>query len=182
MLESASSDLVHYFPYAPQDKPEWTPLKKALQAPSEKQSAVSFGVFGAVLRSMSSLTERLLDKSAGLTPLIETELEWLDDNEVEFEELAEIRDYLLRFPDLLDLIPEVCTTVVQRFGKDAQLSLKVRRDPGLEDGLLALYVRLKQYDDQVMDKIEDIRLEYSEELNRRRGWLLITTDFRLVKS
>ena len=96
-------------------------------------------------------------------PLIETELEWLDDNEVEFEELAEIRDYLLRFPDLLDLIPEVCTTVVQRFGKDAQLSLKVHRDPGLEDGLLALYVRLKQYDDQVMDKIEDIRLEYSEE-------------------
>jgi hypothetical protein len=94
---------------------------------------------------------------------------------------AEARDYLLRHPDMVDLLSFVSKRTSERFGTSAQLSLEVYRDPEIRDEYLCLYVRQENYDEHIMDIIENIRAEYEEEISEKSGWLLVTTDFRPPK-
>jgi hypothetical protein len=90
---------------------------------------------------------------------------------------SEVKDNLLRYPDLIDLLLPVSVTTRQRFGPEAQLSLEVYRDPEVQDSYLALYVRQDRYDDTVMERITQICAGYEQELADRSGWFLVTTDF-----
>ncbi|MDQ1327006.1 MAG: hypothetical protein QG641_286, partial [Candidatus Poribacteria bacterium] len=55
------------------------------------------------------------------------------------------------------------------------------RDPEIDDQYLTLYVRQSKYEETIMDKIEEIRLPYSDELADKTGYLLLTTDFQFPK-
>ncbi len=93
----------------------------------------------------------------------------------------EVRSYLLSYPDIANLLPPVCEMARERFGKFVQLSLEVYHDPEIEDEYLTLYVRQEHYDEQIMDRIKEIRAtyetEYETELIDTAGWFLVTTDF-----
>jgi len=91
---------------------------------------------------------------------------------------AEVRDYLLRYPDMTDLLLSVCKMARERFGAPTQLSLEVYHDPEIEDEYLTLYVRQENYDEQILDKVESICAEYEKMIAGRSGWLLVTTDFQ----
>ena len=91
---------------------------------------------------------------------------------------SEVRDYLLNYPDMTDMVPLVCKKASERFGIHTLLSLEVYHDPEIEDEYLTLYVRPQHYDDSVVPRIKEIRQEYEKMLAGKTGWFLLTTDFR----
>jgi hypothetical protein len=91
---------------------------------------------------------------------------------------AAVRDYLVRYPDITNLISLVCQIARKHFGKDSFLSLEVYRDQEIEDEYLALYVRQESYDERLMDAIDKVCVEYEPMLSGKSGWFIVTTDFR----
>ncbi len=89
-----------------------------------------------------------------------------------------VRDYLVRYPDISNLIPLVCQITRKHFDKNTHLSLEVYHDPEIEDEYLVLYVRQESYDERLMDKIEKVCVEYESMLSRKLGWLIVTTDYK----
>ncbi|MBI1927294.1 hypothetical protein HYR99_24015 [Candidatus Poribacteria bacterium] len=118
-------------------------------------------------------------KCVGVTSQIEAVLSWLRSIEsIVIPEPAAIRSYLLRYPDMTELLPPVCKLARERFGVHTQLSLEVYRDSEIEDEYLTLYVRQENYDEHILDMIESISAAYEDEVAGKSGWLLVTTDFR----
>jgi hypothetical protein len=86
-----------------------------------------------------------------------------------------VRDYLVSHLDMVDILPIVTEKIHQKFGGGSELSLKIAPD---EDGeYIAITVRQPTYDDSVMDRIREIRNEYSPLLVNKSGWFLLTTDY-----
>lgn len=112
-----------------------------------------------------------------VTVHIEAALKDLQGIAVGITQSEKVRDYLLRYTDMTSLIPLVCGMVRKKFDVDTYLSLEVYRDPEIEDEYLVLYVRQEDYDERLMDKIEEVCDEYEEMLSGKSGWLLVTTDF-----
>lgn len=89
-----------------------------------------------------------------------------------------LRNYLLQHLDMLNILPLVCKTAIDRAGSSSQLSLEVYHDPEIQDEYLTLYVRQSQYDESISKLIDDITEECQHYLSDREGWLIVTTDFR----
>ncbi len=83
---------------------------------------------------------------------------------------------LPEFPDLIGVIPQAVQAVKKHL-PEAQLILKVYRDPEVEDRYLVLYVRLPRYDEKVLERIEAAETEFIDRLADVKGWLQVTTDF-----
>lgn len=128
----------------------------------------------------NSLTTAVLhpQRSADGTSLIETVFNRLSSKQVTIPQPAEVSAYLLRYPDMMDILSSVCKTVSERFERQTQLSLEMYHDPEIEDEYLTLYVRQNYYDKHILDIIEDISAEYEKKLTGKSGWLIVTTDFR----
>jgi len=94
----------------------------------------------------------------------------------------EIAVYLTDHPDLADVVPSVGARVREEFGKDAQLTLRLYRDPEIDDRYLSLNVRLVGYDDRTMERIDRVSEPFDEQLCNASGYLLVTTDFRAAET
>jgi hypothetical protein len=94
----------------------------------------------------------------------------------------EVRDYLLRYPDVIGLTEKVCGMTRAEFDESAELSLELYRDPEIDDQHLVLYVRQDHYDQIMWDKIERIQDSYELELADLSGWFHMTADFRAPES
>jgi hypothetical protein len=88
-----------------------------------------------------------------------------------------IREYLSQFTGLLDVIPKAVNAAKKHF-PEAQLVIDVYQDPEIADCYLVLYIRLKHYDDSVMERLEKAEAEFLCHLVSKRGWIQLTTDFR----
>jgi len=88
-----------------------------------------------------------------------------------------IREYLSQFTGLLDVTPEAVNAAKKHF-PEAQLVIDVYQDPEIADCYLVLYIRLKHYDDSVMERLEKAEAEFLSHLVSKRGWIQLTTDFR----
>jgi len=95
---------------------------------------------------------------------------------VQFEDPYSIREYLLRFTDLLDVIPQAVAAAMKHF-PEGQLVMDVYQDPEIDDQYLVLYVRLKNYD-KFVERLEEAEAEFLDQLANKRGWVQLTTDFR----
>ena len=107
---------------------------------------------------------------------IERLMDWLVPK-VRLENPHSIREYLLRFTELLDVIPQAVDAAKRHFPK-AQLVMDVYRDPEITDCYLVLYIRLKHYDDSVIERLEKAEAEFLDQLVNKAGWIQLTTDFR----
>ncbi|MBU0567741.1 hypothetical protein KJ693_01935 [bacterium] len=114
---------------------------------------------------------------SAITSQIEAVLNWILSKRIMILQPAEVRAYLLCYPDMGDILPFICRTASERFKMHTQLSLEVYHDSEIEDKYLTLYIRQEHYDEHILDMIEDICVEYEEELADKSGWLLVTTDF-----
>jgi len=103
-------------------------------------------------------------------------MEWLA-RKVWFENPHSIREYLLRFTELLDVIPEAVDAAKKHF-PEAQLVMDVYQDPEIADCYLVLYIRLKHYDDSVIERLEKAEAQFLGQLVNKEGWIQLTTDFR----
>ena len=121
--------------------------------------------------------DRHLQSNANIASQIQEVLERLQQNQILMPQPGEVRDYLLRFFDIVDLLQPVCESAREKFGAGTQLSLEVYRDPEINDEYVTLYARQKNYDAKIMDTIEKISSEFDEKLTKSSGWLLLTTDF-----
>ena len=89
-----------------------------------------------------------------------------------------VRSYLASHRDLAKILPLVCERARREFGQEVELTLKVYRDPEINDRYLTLYVRLAAYDDTTISRMDGVTQDFDEELCSVSGYLLLTTDFR----
>jgi hypothetical protein len=111
-------------------------------------------------------------------PSIDDMFEPISANGITISSRMEVLSYLLEYPDMITLLPRICSQVVDTLGSDAQYLLQVHDDPDIGYRFLELLVRKKQYQG-VMKTIDEIQSAYNSEFNRSNGWLVITTDFVL---
>ncbi len=121
------------------------------------------------------------DKTADVTGQIDEVLNWLVARDVRIENPAAVRAYLLRYTDLLLVIPTVWKKAVTLLSPDTQFTLALYRDPEIQDEYLTLYARQWKYEDCVLDMIRAINVECEELLSQFSGWFITTTDFRRPK-
>jgi hypothetical protein len=107
---------------------------------------------------------------------IEKLMGWLA-RKVWVENPNSLREYLLQFTELLDVIPKAVDAAKKHF-PEAQLVMDVYQDPEIADCYLVLYIRLKHYDDSVIERLEKAEAEFLNQLVNKRGWIQLTTDFR----
>lgn len=91
---------------------------------------------------------------------------------------TEVKDYLQRYPEMIDLLPKVAR-LARIHLPEAQLMLTLYRDPEIEEEeYLTIDIRLAQYDGSVLERIDAIADLYLPSLVRQRGWIQLTTDFQ----
>jgi len=103
---------------------------------------------------------------------------WLA-QQVQLEDPDSIREYLLQFTDLLALIPHAVWVVRKHF-PEARMVMTVYQDPEIEDRYLVLYIRLRQYDDSFIDRLEKAERDFLPLLTNKRGWIQLSTDFERI--
>lgn len=94
----------------------------------------------------------------------------------------EVDQYLSDHANLKLLLPQICQRVRAEFGKAAELSLELYRDPEIDDQYLTLYVRQSRYDANITEKLDRLNEQFSVALQNCTGYFLLTTDFRLPRS
>ncbi len=113
-----------------------------------------------------------------ITFRVEGLMAWLA-RQVQLEDPDSIREYLLQFTDLLDLIPRAVWVVRKHF-PEAHVVMTVYQDPEIEDRYLVLYIRLRQYDDSFLDRLEKAERDFLPLLTNKRGWIQLSTDFERI--
>jgi hypothetical protein len=98
--------------------------------------------------------------------------------EILIPDSEDVRNYLLHFPDIIDLIIPICELVKEKFKHPTQISLEVYHDPEIIDEYITIYVRQYSYERSVMKRIEEIETKYENELIDKEGWVIVTTDFQ----
>jgi hypothetical protein len=88
-----------------------------------------------------------------------------------------VGEYLRNYPEIAELSKKVSDEVYRYFDFRAKLYLEVRDHDDPDSEYLALYIRVPEYNDSVMERIEEIRERYYSSLNDMAGWFLFTTDF-----
>lgn len=122
--------------------------------------------------SQISQVSRAIDMEGVISVKIDEELARLD---LKIPDQASVRDYLVSHLDMVDILPIVTEKIHQKFGGGSEFSLKIAPDE--DDEYIAITVRQPTYDDSVMDRIREIRNEYSPLLVNKSGWFLLTTDY-----
>ena len=118
-----------------------------------------------------------MEQTSSLVAEINSLLNQLQESGVYLGRQDEIREYLLQFPDLIEVIPLAVNAALGHL-PEAQLFLEVYCDPEIEDQYLILYARVQNYDESVIERIEAAEEEYIDLLISKEGWLQLSTDFR----
>lgn len=118
-----------------------------------------------------------LISTTSLTDEVLRVLRELESNGVSLKDKANVHEYLLLFPGLIDVLQEAVKSVRKHLG-GCQLIVEVYRDPEIEDHYLKLCVRLKGYDESVLERLEAAEAEFIDRLVHVEGWLQVTTDFK----
>jgi len=139
------------------------------------QRLLQRGSASIVMEEIKPLSKRS-PEDVSIVIEIESVLELLAEN-VRLHDPNRIREYLLRFTEIIDVVPRAVDAARRHF-PEAQLIMEVYEDPEIEDCYLVLYVRLKQYDDSFVERLEKAEAEFLDHLADKEGWLQLTTDFR----
>lgn len=126
-------------------------------------------------------SDKTFQESVDITLPIEFALKYISSIQIVIPNPEELRNYLHRYTDIIELVMSVCEETRNHFILPTQLSLELYRDPEIDDQYLTLYVRQNKYEKDIMNKIEEIRLSYCDVLADKTGYFLLTTDFQFPK-
>ena len=162
---------------------DWYDLRETADAIFEIEGTlIKLAPKSAIVSSVSTIfseTWYYSQKTTDVTSEVERTLTRLQQNQqVAIPRSAEIRDYLLLYPDMTSRLPIVCQIARFYLESRPQLSLELYRDPEIDDSYLTLYVRQKDYNEALLNEIETLSEACNSVLKDSSGWLLITTDFR----
>jgi hypothetical protein len=96
--------------------------------------------------------------------------------DIRINNINSIRDYLIEFPDIIDVIPKAVNSAKKYF-PNAQIVLDFYIDPEIDDKHPIIYVRAKDYDNKFMELLDKAENEFLKDLIGKKGWILLTTDF-----
>ncbi|MGH9829677.1 MAG: hypothetical protein ACREDR_41195, partial [Blastocatellia bacterium] len=117
---------------------------------------------------MSSLTEVKPETEAGASTI----LSLLIANGMVVPNPDEVLQYLAASPDVTSVLPDYWAAACQAARDDSQLSLELYRDPEIEDEHLVIYIRQQNYQDDLMDRIDQARESLAGELKGTlSGWI-----------
>jgi hypothetical protein len=85
------------------------------------------------------------------------------DPQVRVKNPDEVKKYLRKFSDVVDIVPKVMDVAKKHF-PEAQLVFTLYKDPEINDRHLVVYIRMKKYDELFMEKVRESRGEYREDL------------------
>jgi len=125
----------------------------------------------------SDFEEQYPSTATAESALIEEVLNHFRILKTKIETPSRVREYLYRHPEIAELSKDVSDLVYLYFDFKTQLSLEVVEDDDQEGEYLALYLRVPEYDESVMDRIKIIQESYYPLLSQMTGWFLFTTDF-----
>ena len=95
---------------------------------------------------------------------------------------AEIAAYLREHPDLTEIVGEMAAALVEEFrGERSEIELVLYQDPEIDDRQLTIYVRVPEYDDSLMPRIDAVSERFDERLTHTSDLILITTDYHPVE-
>ncbi len=113
-------------------------------------------------------------KNAKINELIEI---LAQDPQVRVKNPNEIKKYLMKFSDVVDIVPKVIDVVKKHF-PEAQLVFTLYKDPEINDRYLVVYLRMKKYDEDLIDRINKAEAEFWDYLIDKKGEIFLTTDFQ----
>jgi len=91
---------------------------------------------------------------------------------VHFINYQEIKEYLKKHIELIDKLP-IAIEIAKKHFPDSQIALEYYQDPEIDDKYIAIYVRLKDYDETFIDRlltasneiIETLGVDYAEHIS-----------------
>jgi hypothetical protein len=98
-------------------------------------------------------------------------------NQVDVKNPKRIKHYLLRFRDLIDLVP-IAVSIARKHFPEARIVLDVYLDPEIKDSYIVLLVRVSQYDDSFIERLTVAESELLTLLVNKKGWIQFSTDFK----
>lgn len=136
-----------------------------------------------VRRQLAEYERKVIEREDGdqwvdITSRSEIVLSRLSAVNVVLPNLEKVKNYLLKYPDMIDLLEPVCAAVLDRFPPPSQVALELYEDPEIDDQYLTIYVRQKQYDEDILDVLDEASRQFDDILCDTSGWLLVTTDFQ----
>ncbi len=135
-------------------------------------------VIASPFSALRMLFEKMHPTTAGFDSIsIEETLSNIYAMNAKIESPSKVRVYLERYPEITEILSVVSEQVYQYFDYKAQLYLNINDDGDADSEYLALYLRVPNYDESVMDRIEKIQKYYYHLLDNATGWFLFTTDF-----
>ena len=99
------------------------------------------------------------------------------DPRVRVKNTDEVKKYLMKFSDIVDLVPKVVNVAKKHF-PEAQLVLDLYLDPEIDDQYLVLYVRLNEYKEDFVERADRAEAEFLNDFVDKRGEIFLTTDFK----
>jgi len=117
-----------------------------------------------------------------MTSHVDTLFTWLLDHHLIIVDVDRLKNYLIRYDDLIGILRSACQAALERFGVQSELSLEMYADPEIADEYPTLYIRQDPYSESILKSLEDLRVTYEVGLRQSPGWFLMTTDFRQPSS
>lgn len=91
--------------------------------------------------------------------------------------VSEVQAYLVRYPQLAQLLPGVCAGISEELTADTELSLELYADPETDDRYLTLYARKHTYEANFLYRLQEVSERFFDCLEGIPGYILLTTDF-----
>jgi len=120
--------------------------------------------------------------SATYTGVIQESLNILLDNlNVKITNKDAVINYILDHSGFDVSVMYASIRIREEFGNNAEVLLDLKKICEKCQDILVLTVRQKSYDDDIMNRLDNISDEFDTDSNEGSGWLLLTTDFHYAR-
>jgi|GEM_PF-4579170 len=168
----------------------WDPIHSKYSSLDYEPNTINILIDGAtsalekVKRFLESVSNRLEQSTSsifqeGFSYSTETSLYSLNYlNRLTIKNVDYIISFLSRNNEIIVPVLYGCKLAADNFDLNTQLSLEIYSDPEYGDESLRLYVRQEDYEDEIMDKIDQIYKYYHKDLIGLSADFFVTTDFQ----
>jgi hypothetical protein len=93
-----------------------------------------------------------------------------------------VAGYVAAHPDVKDLVADMAAALVEELRSErSEIELALYQDPEIDDQQLTFYVRVSEYDDSFMERIDAVSERVESGRPPTLDWVLVTTDFRPMR-
>ena len=98
------------------------------------------------------------------------------ENHVDIKNPEQVKYYLSLYRELIDLIP-IAVEIAKKHFPESSIVLDVYIDPEINDSYPVLYIKLSEYDESFIERLNAAESELLPLLVNKKGWIQLSTDF-----